>query len=105
VIGSALVDWERSPERHDFSLAVGGESVVPTHFLAAFGPRHEGVRHAAVAVQQDPLEQRRWERQRDSNLAVAEALVARQSVELDEWRRGAGIASGRPDSDPTELQT
>lgn len=82
--GSALVDWDRTPERHELSVQVGGDTAVATHFLAAFGPRHEQVRHQALAVQADPIEQRRWERQRESNLALAENALVEQEKTIAE---------------------
>lgn len=70
--GSALVDWESGCERHEMSVQAGGEGAIATHFIAAFGPRHGELRREAVAVQADLLGQRRWERQRESNLSFAE---------------------------------
>ncbi len=84
--GSALVGWEATPKRHDLVVEVGGESAVATHFIAAFGPRHRELQRATVAVQADLLGQRRWERQRESNLALAEAVVREQSAQFEEWR-------------------
>jgi len=98
--GSALVDWEATRERHDLVAEVGGEGTVATHFIAAFGPRHGELHRAAMAAQTEQLEQRRWERQRESNLALAEALVREQRetirsqredlesliAQFDEWR-------------------
>jgi SAM-dependent methyltransferase len=98
--GSAMLDWGAKPHRQALSVEVGGERAVATHFLVAFGPRHHEVRGAALAAQSDMLDQRRWERQRDSNLAYAEQTVAEQSatiatqhqelrafvVQFDEWR-------------------
>jgi len=98
--GSAVAEWDAGPEVHQITAEVRGESAVATHFIAAFGPRHHDLQRAAIAVQVDLLEQRRWERQRESNLAVAEAqltaneeIIAKQRDELrefvtqfDEWR-------------------
>ena len=91
--GSAVVDWDASAERHELAVQTGGEGTVATHFLAAFGPRHAELERAAVAVQTEMLEQRRWERQRESNLAAAEAelaelraVVQRHAAEFTEWR-------------------
>ena len=41
---------------------------------------------SALAVQLDQLDQRSWERQRESNLAVAEARVQALDAERAEWR-------------------
>lgn len=48
------------------------EDAIPTHYLAAFGPRCAALgAHAAVA-QADLAEERRWERQREADLAIYE---------------------------------
>jgi hypothetical protein len=79
--GSALVDWDAAPTRHELTADVGGGETVATHFIAAFGPRQHQLWHGALAVQTDQLEQRRWERQRESNAAVAQDLAqARQAA-------------------------
>jgi hypothetical protein len=92
--GSALVDWDATPERHTLEVALGGPETVATHFLAAFGPRHGELRRSAVAMQSPMHEQRRWERQRESDAAVAQRTVLAQQQELsertvwfEEWRR------------------
>jgi SAM-dependent methyltransferase len=105
--GSALLDWDGAPTRHELTAHVGGDGAVATHFIAAFGPRHRELWRGALAVQTDQLEQRRWERQRESDAAVAQLLadaqcaavaaqdltIAKQVEELrtqtlqfDEWR-------------------
>ncbi len=91
--GSALVAWDNMPERHELTAAVGGERTVPSHFIAAFGPRHQELVRAALAVPVDQHQQRRWERQRESNLALAEARLEAQRASLEamiaereEWR-------------------
>jgi SAM-dependent methyltransferase len=105
--GSALCEWEDVRERHELTAEVGGQQAVATHFIAAFGPRHGELRTGALASQTDMLEQRRWERQRESNVALAErrtqelgealareeAIVAEQAEQLrantaqfDQWR-------------------
>jgi SAM-dependent methyltransferase len=48
---------------------------VPTHFVLAFGPRADALAAAPRIVQADLSEQRRWERQRESDLAYAEARI------------------------------
>ncbi len=102
--GSALCGWEGESEQHRLVVRVGGEEAVATHFLAAFGPRHRQLRTGALAAQTDMLAQRRWERQRESNIALSEhrvhevreelqAVVIEQREQLrantaqfDEWR-------------------
>jgi hypothetical protein len=74
--GSALCEWEGTRERHELAVEVGGQAAVATHFIAAFGPRHGELRTGALAAQSDMVEQRRWERQRESNVALAERRVA-----------------------------
>ncbi len=91
--GSALLDWQATPERHSLELDVGGAPSVASHFLVAFGPRHAELRRGAVAVETEMLEQRRWERTREANLAFAQRRVLEQQQELEvrnrwfeEWR-------------------
>ncbi len=91
--GSGLLGWDAAPESHSIELALGGESTVASHFLVSFGRRHAEVGHGAMAVQTDMLEQRRWERTRESNLAFAQRRVLEQQQELEqrnawfeEWR-------------------
>lgn len=45
------------------------ETIVPTHFLVAFGERAGDLGRVADVAEADLLEQRRWERQRESDLA------------------------------------
>jgi SAM-dependent methyltransferase len=92
--GSALVDWNASPTACPVEVAVGGPSTVATHFLAAFGPRHADLARSALAVQSEMLEQRRWERQRESDLARSQRLALEQQEQLrertvwfEEWRK------------------
>jgi SAM-dependent methyltransferase len=105
--GSALVDWQAATAQLELTVEVGGGDAVATHFIAAYGPRHEQVRHTALAAQADLLDQRRWERQRESNIAFAEAMaheqrealasheqtivtqraeLRKQTAQFDEWR-------------------
>jgi SAM-dependent methyltransferase len=80
--GSALLDWDAAPVQHELTARGGGDGTVTTHFIAAFGPRHGELWRGALAVQTDMLEQRRWERQRESDTAVAQRdiEVAQQKV-------------------------
>lgn len=98
--GSAIVAAQGQREAHEIVAVAGGPDAVATHFIAAFGPRHAEVAGGALAVETDLLAQRRWERERDSNLALAEAAVNAQSatiyeqqeqlrshvVQFEEWR-------------------
>jgi hypothetical protein len=78
--GSAIAPWDSAAEPQELMVDVGGERSVATHFIAAFGPRHREVQRAALAVQTDMIAQRVWERQRESDAAVAQraAVVAEQ---------------------------
>lgn len=84
--GSAVVAWDGAPERRDLTVTAGGDGTVASHFVAAFGPRHHELAGEALAVPTQQFEQRRWERQRESNLALAEARVEAQRAEMAEWR-------------------
>jgi SAM-dependent methyltransferase len=107
ITGSALTGWDGEPVEHDLTIRVGAEGTVATHFIAAVGPRRHDLWRGALAVQTDMLEQRRWERQRESDAAVAQEVanaqraavasqdltIARQKKELreqtaqfDQWR-------------------
>jgi hypothetical protein len=106
--GSTMVDWDLAQRRAELVVDVGGDGSVATHFIAAFGARHSALRPATAVVQTDMIEQRRWERQRESDAAVAQEVadaqraavraqdvtIARQKEELqaqtlqfDAWRR------------------
>lgn len=67
--GSAVVRGEGAPELRpvETELEPGG---VPSHLLVAFGPERERVELRAAVAQVDMEEQRRWERQRDADLAL-----------------------------------
>jgi SAM-dependent methyltransferase len=87
--GSALIGWDGAVARYQPTVEAGGETAVATHFIAAFGPRHRDVRpDGALAVQADQLEQRRWERQRESNVALAQQIAReqREVIEAQEAR-------------------
>jgi hypothetical protein len=67
---------------------------VPTHFLVAFGPAAGRFSGAADVAGTDLVEQRRWERQRDSNYAHMQASershreeLEQRIAEMDDWRR------------------
>jgi 2-polyprenyl-3-methyl-5-hydroxy-6-metoxy-1,4-benzoquinol methylase len=77
-----------------FETAVQAQATgEPTHFVVAMGPQAERVTGGAAVAQVDAVAQRSWERQREANLAYAEAsnaeltdTVTRQSDSYDEWR-------------------
>jgi 2-polyprenyl-3-methyl-5-hydroxy-6-metoxy-1,4-benzoquinol methylase len=70
----------------DTSAPVGvepHEGAAPSHFLAAFGPAAAELRGAAAMFEADQLGERRWIRQRESDLAHLGAVAA----EMEDWRR------------------
>src|SRR5262249_14100369 len=97
--GSALVHGD-TQLHHELAVSAGSEGSVESHFIAAFGPRHGQVDVGALVAQTDALAQRRWERQRESEVGIAreaikemETTVAKQAGELreqtkqfDDWR-------------------
>ena len=69
--GSAIVPFGDTP-----AFDAKGEldpNGVPSHMIIAFGPRAEVLRTRSTVVQTDIGEQRRWERQRESDLAFFQA--------------------------------
>jgi hypothetical protein len=81
--GSAVLDWEAARTRHELAVDAGGEGSVATHFLAAYGPRHGEVARGALVVQSDQLAQRRWERQRENDLAVMQRVAAAHDSQVE----------------------
>lgn len=81
--GSALVGWQDESQHHELAVELDGASAVATHFIAAYGPRHAELCPAAVATQTDQLAQRRWERQRESDLALTQAIADHQRAEIE----------------------
>ena len=59
---------------------------VATHFLVAFGPAAGRLGGAAEVAEADLLEQRRWERQRESDSAHLQATEQWLRSELEDWR-------------------
>jgi hypothetical protein len=64
--GSALARGEEAVQ--DVASVAVAMQGVPTHFVLAFGPRAQELAAGPRVVQADLEEQRRWERQRDSDL-------------------------------------
>jgi hypothetical protein len=85
--GSAALAWEAPRTDYDLTVTVGGEGAVPTHFVAAYGPRHEELRQGALATQADMLEQRRWERQRENDLALMQKVAEGYDEQISEQQR------------------
>src|SRR5437763_1303038 len=65
--GSAIVHADADPELRPADAALEPQGV-PSHMLAVFGPDAARVRPGARVVQTDMEEQRRWERQRESDI-------------------------------------
>jgi SAM-dependent methyltransferase len=85
--GSAIVS-ELTPDDARVTLETTlRPSGIPSHFIAVLG-EHSGAAEPLAAVEQGDLEaERRWARQRESNLAFAEARVAeldRRIAELEQ---------------------
>ncbi len=68
--GSALIP-EGADAATPGAFTARGDGV-PSHFIAAFGPRAPEVGARSDVAQADLAEQRRWERQREANLAIYE---------------------------------
>ena len=93
--GSAVVRTEADPELRAVETELEPDGV-PSHLLVAFGPEREQVALGAAVAQVDMEEQRRWVRQRESDLAVLAELTERvneyageiqaMSKELAEYR-------------------
>jgi 2-polyprenyl-3-methyl-5-hydroxy-6-metoxy-1,4-benzoquinol methylase len=62
------------------------EDAVASHFIAAFGPRRREVVARSAVSQADLAGQRRWERQREANLAFYEDRIQWAQREFGEWR-------------------
>ncbi|MGP0101459.1 MAG: class I SAM-dependent methyltransferase [Solirubrobacteraceae bacterium] len=87
IAGSALVEWDVQPVQHELGARAGGEGTVASHFIAAFGPRHGDLWRGALATQTDMLEQRRWERERESNVLLAEQMAREQKAAIEAQER------------------
>jgi Methyltransferase domain len=104
----ALVDG-KGTARHAIDFESPARAA-PTHFLVGMGPGATRLAGAAAVGEADLVEQRRWERQRESDLAVLKPLsdqVESLEGQLTEWRayiheleRRLGLPlSGTGDSD------
>ena len=71
--GSALIPEGAAPATPG-SFAARGDGVA-SHFIAAFGPRRGELGARSGVAQADLAEQRRWERQREANLATYEDRI------------------------------
>ena len=72
---------------------------VPSHFLAAFGPRAAEVVPLATVAQVDLGEQRRWVRQRESDNALVNDLIRVNDefrVYIHELEQKLGLPPSQP---------
>jgi SAM-dependent methyltransferase len=74
---------EEIAQRVELGSPTGG---VPTHFVVGFGPRAHLLDGGAAVAEANLVEQRRWERQRESDLAYLQALESYLRSELSDWR-------------------
>jgi SAM-dependent methyltransferase len=81
--GSAFTSWDSTSRREDLAVEVGGEGTVATHFIVAFGSRHDELGHGGLVVQTDTLEQRRWERQRENDMALMQKVAREHKAEVE----------------------
>jgi hypothetical protein len=63
------------------------DDAVPSHFLAAFGPRCRELGARSAVAHADLAAQRRWERQREANLAIYEDHIISLEGQLAKRRR------------------
>jgi len=91
--GSATVREGAELLETSAGVTVRGEDAVPTHMLLAFGPRASQLEPAALVSQVDMTEERRWVRQRESDNAFLDAVIAERDelreivrTQFDEWR-------------------
>jgi hypothetical protein len=82
--GSAVVPEEAQAS---FAAEVHADADgVPSHFLVVFGAERARVAGGVRVVQADLEEQRRWERQRESDLPYLQAEVSAMWKEFNDWR-------------------
>jgi hypothetical protein len=98
--GAVLLDGD-GPVQTSLDVTLDPKGV-PTHFLAVMGPRASEVDVQAAVAQVDLDEQRRWERQREADLAYLQAQVDKWRTELqqhhvwfEEWRAYINDLEGR----------
>jgi SAM-dependent methyltransferase len=77
------------------------EDAVPSHFIAAFGPRAGDLAAGAAVSQVDLAAQRRWERTREANLAFYEERINWAMREFREWRGYMNQLEGQLGREPT----
>lgn len=94
--GSALVGEDAAVEEVA-SVAIAGERV-PSHFLIAFGVGAELVAAGPRVAPADLAAQRSWQRQRESDLAYAEARIAELEARVRELEAAAGPGADAGDA-------
>jgi hypothetical protein len=72
----ALVQGEGSSGRHTLELESPGDAT-PSHFLVGMGPGATRLADAGAVGEADLIEQRRWERQREADLAFLKSIEAK----------------------------
>ena len=100
----ALVDGEGSGGRHAVEFESPG-GATPSHFLMGMGPEATRLGDVAAVGEADLVEQRRWERQRESDLAFLKSIEGKvQGLEdhaaslegqFSEWRAYIHELEGR----------
>ncbi len=86
--GSALARGEQQAQ--DVASVTVAASGVPTHYVLAFGPGAEQLAAGPRVVQADLEEQRRWERQRDSDLRYTQDAWERLR---EEYKKVEGLTA------------
>jgi len=77
------------------------EDPVPSHLIAAFGPRCREVVARSSVAQADLAAQRRWERTREANLAFYEDRIQWAQGEFRAWRDYMNELEGKLGRPPT----
>lgn len=78
LVGTAIVPVAADGAAHaelELRLAADAASAVPTHLLAAFGPRVGTLRPTADVTALDLDGKRRWEREREAAASIVDALL------------------------------
>jgi hypothetical protein len=84
--GSAALPEADEQASTPVDVALHAAGAVPTHFVAAIGPRAGEVSVRAAVTQTDLDARRRWEREREADLAYFEELVRTWRPWFEEWR-------------------
>ena len=100
----AQVDREKRGGRHAVDFESPG-GATPSHFLLGMGPDTTRLADAAAIAEADLVEQRRWERQRESDLAFLKSIEGKVKMledhaaslegQFSEWRAYIHELEGR----------